>query len=70
MVVASGEIDHAFWQACHGSQRRTAAYLLEHGADSNASPEHNTARPVEIARAPDTRRELLAQWLTQRTPRG
>jgi ankyrin repeat protein len=34
------EIDHAFWQACHGGQRRTAEFLLARGADINAIPDH------------------------------
>jgi ankyrin repeat protein len=31
------EINEAFWQACHGGQRRTAEYLLRHGADINTT---------------------------------
>jgi hypothetical protein len=61
------DIDHAFWQACHGGQLRVAAYLLEHGADITATPDHNNARPAEIAGAPDTRRGLLIDWLAKRT---
>lgn len=57
------DIDHAFWQACHGGQLRVAAFLLEHGADVETTPDHNRARPVEIAGAPDTRRGLLIDWL-------
>ena len=60
------DIDHAFWQACHGGQLRVAAYLLERGADIDTTPDHNHARPVEIAGAPDTRRGLLIEWLTKR----
>jgi uncharacterized protein len=60
------DIDHALWQACRGGQLRVAAYLLQHGADINTTPDHNTARPIEIAGAPDTRRGLLIDWLTQR----
>jgi uncharacterized protein len=29
------EITNAFWCACHGGQRATAEYLLDHGADIN-----------------------------------
>lgn len=61
------DIDDAFWQACHGGQLRVAAYLLEHGADIATTPDHNNARPVEIAGAPDTRRELLIEWLEKCT---
>ena len=60
------DIDHAFWQACHGGQLRVAAYLLDHGADINATPDHNNARPIEIAGAPDTRRGQLTEWLAKR----
>jgi ankyrin repeat protein len=60
------DIDHAFWQACHGGQLRVAAYLLDRGADIDTTPDHNHARPVEIAGAPDTRRGLLIEWLTKR----
>jgi hypothetical protein len=61
-----GEIDHAFWQACHGGQLRVAAYLADHGANIDATPDHNDARPAEIAGAPDTRRGLLVEWLAKR----
>jgi ankyrin repeat protein len=60
-----GDIDHAFWQACHGGQRRVAAYLLDHGADIDSTPDHNDARPVDIAGAPDTRRGLLIDLLAK-----
>jgi hypothetical protein len=60
------DIDHAFWQACHGGQRRVAAYLLEHGADIDTIPDHHNAPPAEIAGAPDTRRGLLIEWLAKR----
>jgi ankyrin repeat protein len=63
------DIDHAFWQACHGGQLRVAAYLLEHGADIDTTPDHNHARPVEIAGAPDTRRGLLIEWLAKHARR-
>jgi ankyrin repeat protein len=29
------EVTQAFWQACHGGQRRSAAYLLDRGAELN-----------------------------------
>ncbi len=29
------EVTEAFWSGCHGGQRESAAYLLEHGADIN-----------------------------------
>src|SRR5438552_2358013 len=43
LVTAGAEpaqIDEAFWQACHGGQRRAAEYLLRHGANLNATVEY------------------------------
>ena len=63
----SSEIDEAFYQACHGGQRRVAEYLLAQGADFNAIPDyahHQTAR--EVAGAADTRRQILVDWLKER----
>ncbi|MBO0892934.1 MAG: hypothetical protein J2O39_01040 [Acidimicrobiales bacterium] len=57
------DLDAAFWQACHGGQRRAAERLLGVGADMNASPPYSDRTPLEVARGPDTRRELLATWL-------
>src|SRR5581483_6781952 len=37
---AAEDVTHAFWQACHGGQRRTAERLLAAGADINASPDY------------------------------
>jgi hypothetical protein len=57
------EISAAFWQACHGGQRRTAEYLLRHGAVITTIPAYAKQTAVEVAVAPDTRRDLLATWL-------
>jgi ankyrin repeat protein len=57
------ELNHAFWQACHGGQRRTAEYLLSHGAAINAVPDHTDHPPLDIAGNPGTRRETLTDWL-------
>jgi hypothetical protein len=72
-----GEIAHAFWQACHGGQRRTAEYLFARGADINAIPDHSRHTPLDIAPGPDTRREAVVSWLrghgarsAQETPAG
>jgi hypothetical protein len=46
------EIDHAFWQACHGGQRRMAEFLLARGADINAIPGHTKHTPLDIAPDP------------------
>ncbi len=57
------EITEAFWQACHGGQRRAAEYLLRCGADINGVPGYAQLTPLDIAPGPDTRRELLVSWL-------
>jgi ankyrin repeat protein len=61
--ASAKEIDDAFWQACHGGQRRAAELLLARGARLDAQPEYAAQSPLEIARAPDTQREALATWL-------
>jgi ankyrin repeat protein len=63
------EISDAFWQACHGGQRRTAEYLLGHGADINATVEYAHGTALDVAAGPDTRRELLATWLREQGAR-
>jgi ankyrin repeat protein len=57
------ELNHAFWQACHGGQPRTAEYLLSRGADINAVPGHTDKTPLDIAGSPGTRRDTLTDWL-------
>jgi uncharacterized protein len=60
-------VDNAFWQACHAGQRRAAERLLAAGADPGASPGYANGRtPLEVALRPDTRRELLGEWLRGR----
>ena len=60
---AQDEIDHAFWQACHGGQRRVAEYLLARGAAIDATPFHSDLTPLDIAGSLATQRELLVEWL-------
>ena len=60
------DVNNAFWQACHAGQRRTAERLLAAGADINASPDYaGKQTALEGAIRPDTRRELLADWLRE-----
>ena len=63
------EINEAFWQACHGGQRRTAEYLLRHGADVNTTVAYANGTALDVAAGPDTRRDLLATWLRGRGAR-
>jgi uncharacterized protein len=60
------EITEAFWQACHGGQRRMAEMLLARGADINGHPDYTDQSPLEAAGAADTRRGLLVDWLRER----
>ena len=62
-----GEIDAAFWQACHGGQRRMAEYLLARGADVNAIPDYaGQQTALEAAGSADTQRQNLVDWLKER----
>jgi hypothetical protein len=65
------DIDEAFWQACHGGQRRTAELLLAAGADLLAAPEYAHGQTaLEVAEDTDTRRSQLAEWLRARLAEG
>jgi uncharacterized protein len=59
----AGEVNEAFWQACHGGQFRAAQRLLEFGPDLNYRPGYAENRPIEIAAEVDTRRQQLVEWL-------
>jgi uncharacterized protein len=60
------EINEAFWQACHGGQRRAAERLIAAGADINTSPRYASGHTaLDQVVKPDTRRELLASWLRE-----
>lgn len=62
------QLDEAFWQACHGGQRRMAEYLLARGADPHAKPGYSDQTPLQIAGSLDTRREALLTWLRDQNP--
>src|SRR5690348_5740555 len=57
------QLTDAFWQACHGGQRRMAEYLLGLGADLNGTPSWGEATPLDAADGLDTGREALVEWL-------
>ncbi len=59
------DINQAFWQACHGGQRRMAEYLIGYGADVNAAPGYSDDNPLDIAGSIDTRRDTLTTWLRE-----
>jgi uncharacterized protein len=56
----------AFWQACHGGQRRMAESLLDLGADINGTPSWGDGTPLDAADSQDTGREALVNWLRER----
>ena len=60
------DITEAFWQACHGGQRRTAERLLASGADLNGTPGYSDQAAAEVAAELDTQRENLISWLYER----
>jgi ankyrin repeat protein len=61
------DLNEAFWQACHGGQRRAAERLLAAGADIHAIPAYaNGQTALDIAVHAGTRREQLAAWLRER----
>jgi uncharacterized protein len=62
---AKEEIDNAFWQACHGGQRRAAELLLARGADIAWVPGYAHGTGLDVAAGPDTRRDLLVTWLRE-----
>ena len=64
------QLDEAFWQACHGGQRRAAEYLLARGADINATPDYASETPLQVAARPDTQRQALADWLREHGATG
>jgi hypothetical protein len=57
------DITEAFWQACHGGQRRTAERLLAHRADPRQSPGYSDETPLQAARERGTQRDNLITWL-------
>ena len=62
---ASSDIDAAFWQACHGGQRRMAEHLLAQGANINFIPEYSEQTALQAAGGTDTQRQTLVDWLRE-----
>jgi hypothetical protein len=60
------ELTDAFWQACHGGQRRMAEYLHALGADLNGTPSWGGGTPLDVAESVGTGREALLTWLRER----
>jgi uncharacterized protein len=64
------DISEAFWQACHGGQRRAAELLLGRGADVNVTTAHSRGTPLDVAAQLSTRRENLITWLRDHDARA
>jgi uncharacterized protein len=62
---APDDLSEAFWQACHGGQRRTAERLLASGADPSATPGYSDQAPAEAAADLGPQRENLITWLNE-----
>ncbi|MGI8553689.1 MAG: ankyrin repeat domain-containing protein [Dehalococcoidia bacterium] len=62
---APEDVNEAFWQACHGGQRRAAEYLLARGADLNSLPGYADKTALDIVTAVGSRRQALASWLRE-----
>ena len=62
----SDDINEAFWQACHGGQRRVAEYLLTRGADINGIPDYTNQTALDVTGSLDTRRDTMVSWLTSK----
>jgi hypothetical protein len=46
---APGDVNRAFWGACHSGQRRCAEYLLAQGADLDWVPPWEPLTPLDAA---------------------
>jgi ankyrin repeat protein len=57
------DITEAFWQACHGGQRRAAERLLASGADLTWTPGYSDQSATQVAGDLGTQRENLVTWL-------
>jgi uncharacterized protein len=63
------QLTDAFWQACHGGQRRMAEHLLALGADLNGTPSWGDDTPLDVAESVDTGRQALVTWLRDKGAR-
>ena len=63
-------ITEAFWQACHGGQRRTAERLLASGADTSQTPGYSDQTALQAAHEHGTQRDNLITWLQDRQQAG
>jgi ankyrin repeat protein len=60
------QLTDAFWQACHGGQRRIAEHLLTLGAELNGTPSwSDSSTPLDAADSLGAGRESLLTWLKE-----
>ena len=59
------QLTDAFWQACHGGQRRMAEHLLALGAELNGTPSWGDTTPLDVADSSGTGRQSLLTWLKE-----
>jgi uncharacterized protein len=64
----SEQVTEAFWQACHGGQRRAAEYLLDRGADLNWVAPWDQHTPLDMAHASGA--QDLVRWLLDQGARS
>jgi ankyrin repeat protein len=62
-AASKEQLTDAFWQACHGGQRRMAEHVLHLGADLNGTPSCGGGTPLDAADSLDTGRQALVEWL-------
>ncbi|MCK9893040.1 ankyrin repeat domain-containing protein [Frankia sp. AgB32] len=67
---AAQDVSQAFWHACSAGQRRAAEQLLAAGAELHWVPDHAEGTPLDAARNPGTRREILIGWLVEQGAPG
>jgi uncharacterized protein len=65
-ALSADDVSQAFWQACHGGQRRTAERLLASGADPGWTPGYSDQTAAQVAAERGTQRENLVTWLDDR----
>jgi uncharacterized protein len=63
--ATTDEINHAFWHACAGGQRRAAELLFTRGADVNWISEYTKGTPQDQASGSDTGRAAPIAWLRE-----
>jgi hypothetical protein len=58
-------VSEAFWHACNAGQRRSAEFLLGHGADINWTPPYAHGTPLDAAGQTGTQHQSVLTWLRE-----